>query len=45
MCTGCIVTRCGYTGEDGYEVSIPAAAAEKVARALLSHKEVKGNSL
>lgn len=36
----CIVTRCGYTGEDGYEVSVPYEHAEKVARAILDHKEV-----
>ena len=28
--------RSGYTGEDGYEISIPAASAEKVAQALLT---------
>jgi len=33
--------RSGYTGEDGYEISIPAASAEKVARALLAQPEVQ----
>jgi len=33
--------RSGYTGEDGYEISIPADEAEKVAKALLSHAEVQ----
>ncbi len=36
----CFTTRSGYTGEDGYEISIPAAAAEKVTRALLADARV-----
>ena len=36
----CYVSRSGYTGEDGYEISLPAAAAETVARALLREPEV-----
>jgi aminomethyltransferase len=35
-----IVSRTGYTGEDGYEISIEGADAEKVARALLAEPEV-----
>jgi aminomethyltransferase len=35
------ISRSGYTGEDGFEISIPAADAEKVARALLAQAEVK----
>ncbi len=36
----CLVSRSGYTGEDGYEISMPGAAAEEIARALLAHPEV-----
>jgi aminomethyltransferase len=35
-----IVSRTGYTGEDGYEISIEGSDAEKVARALLAEPEV-----
>jgi len=35
-----IISRTGYTGEDGFEISIEAADAEKVARALLGEPEV-----
>lgn len=37
----CFVTRSGYTGEDGFEISVPAAQAEALARALLAQPEVK----
>ena len=36
-----IITRSGYTGEDGFEISVPAVDAERVARALLAQPEVK----
>ena len=36
----CFVTRSGYTGEDGFEISVPAAKAEALARALLAQPEV-----
>lgn len=32
----CLVSRSGYTGEDGYEISVPAEDAERFARALLA---------
>ena len=35
-----IVSRGGYTGEDGYEISVPDSAAEAVARWLLDQPEV-----
>ncbi|AVP57619.1 glycine cleavage system aminomethyltransferase GcvT [Pulveribacter suum] len=35
------ITRSGYTGEDGFEISVPAANAEDLARALLAQPEVK----
>ncbi|WP_449439133.1 glycine cleavage system aminomethyltransferase GcvT [Pseudomonas migulae] len=36
----CFVSRSGYTGEDGFEISVPAANAEALARALLAEPEV-----
>lgn len=35
-----IVTRSGYTGEDGFEVSVPDAIATEFARKLLRHPDV-----
>jgi aminomethyltransferase len=35
------ITRSGYTGEDGFEISVPAAHAEALARTLLAQPEVK----
>ena len=34
------VSRSGYTGEDGFEISVPAEAAEALARVLLAHEDV-----
>jgi len=36
----CFVTRSGYTGEDGFEISMPADDAAGLVRELLSHGEV-----
>jgi aminomethyltransferase len=35
----CLVSRSGYSGEDGFEISIPAERAEDIARALLKNEE------
>ena len=35
------ITRSGYTGEDGFEISLPALVAADFARALLAQPEVK----
>lgn len=37
----CYVTRSGYTGGDGYEISTPGERTDEIARKLLSHPEVK----
>jgi aminomethyltransferase len=36
----CRISRSGYTGEDGFEISVPAEQAETLASALLSHPDV-----
>ena len=35
------ITRSGYTGEDGFEISVPGEHTETLARALLAQPEVK----
>lgn len=39
------ISRSGYTGEDGFEISVPAACAEAVCRALLTEPEVEAIGL
>ena len=36
----CIVSRCGYTGEDGFEISVPNEMAEAFARKLIAERDV-----
>jgi len=36
----CFVSRSGYTGEDGFEISVPADQAEQLARLLLTDEDV-----
>jgi aminomethyltransferase len=36
----CFVSRSGYTGEDGFEISVPAADAERLAKTLLDNPDV-----
>jgi aminomethyltransferase len=36
----CFVSRSGYTGEDGFEISVPTEAAERLARGLLADSDV-----
>jgi aminomethyltransferase len=37
----CLISRSGYTGEDGFEISVPADAADAVARLLLAGDAVQ----
>jgi len=37
---GCRITRCGYTGEDGFEIAMPAEYAVPIASALLEDENV-----
>ena len=41
----CFVTRSGYTGEDGFEISMPAAEADRLARKLLAEPGVSAIGL
>jgi aminomethyltransferase len=41
----CFISRCGYTGEDGHEISIPADKAEQVCKTLLAEEEVEAIGL
>jgi aminomethyltransferase len=38
---GCWVQRSGYTGEDGFEISVPAGQPAKLAEAMLANSDVK----
>jgi aminomethyltransferase len=39
--TDCFISRSGYTGEDGYEISVPAKDAERVWNTLLEDARVR----
>lgn len=41
----CYITRSGYTGEDGFEISVPAESAEALARKLVSFEQVNAIGL
>ncbi|KAL0233909.1 hypothetical protein PCE1_002414 [Barthelona sp. PCE] len=41
----CFVSRCGYTGEDGFEISIPLEQANDIAAVLLSEEDVAPTGL
>ncbi|GAB7527724.1 glycine cleavage system aminomethyltransferase GcvT [Pseudomonas sp. 3A(2025)] len=41
----CFISRSGYTGEDGFEISVPAAEADALARRLLAEPEVEAIGL
>ncbi|MDG1274442.1 MAG: glycine cleavage system aminomethyltransferase GcvT, partial [Alphaproteobacteria bacterium] len=37
----CFITRSGYTGEDGFEISMPANMAMEIAETILSHESAE----
>ena len=41
----CIISRSGYTGEDGYEISIPTADTERLVRLFLDQPEIEAIGL
>ncbi|MGN8170328.1 glycine cleavage system aminomethyltransferase GcvT [Agrobacterium sp. 22117] len=41
----CIVSRSGYSGEDGFEISVPADKAEEIAKAMLEHPDCEAIGL
>ncbi|QXC51791.1 glycine cleavage system aminomethyltransferase GcvT [Agrobacterium salinitolerans] len=41
----CIVSRSGYSGEDGFEISVPVDKAEEIAKALLEHPDCEAIGL
>lgn len=42
---GCRITRCGYTGEDGFEIAVPADHCESIASKLIEDKTVNPTGL
>lgn len=40
-----VISRCGYTGEDGFELSCDGADAERLARLLLAEPEIEASGL
>ena len=39
--TMCRISRLGYTGEDGFEISIPAGDVERISRTFLQHPDLE----
>ena len=37
----CFLSRCGYTGEDGFEILVPTSEVERIAKDLLANSSVK----
>lgn len=37
----CRINRCGYTGEDGFEISVPSDRVETIAESLVANGDVK----
>lgn len=42
---GCRITRCGYTGEDGFEIAVPAEHCEAIASRLVDDPSVNPTGL
>ena len=40
-----IFSRCGYTGEDGFEISVPNSKIEAFMHALMERKDADGNQI
>jgi len=37
----CRINRCGYTGEDGFEISVPSDWVEMIAESFIANADVK----